>query len=92
MKRIRTILQHALRDEDNRLLMASSPIFFMHLLALGVFFTGFSWVAVVALAITYAVRVFALTAGFHRYFSHRSVHHGLGGYFVRAVRSYVVGS
>ena len=46
------ILQHALRDEDNRLLMASSPIFLMHLLALGVFFTGFSWVAVVALAIT----------------------------------------
>ena len=72
MQKIRTILQHALRDEDNRLLMASSPIFFMHLLALGVFFTGFSWVAVVALAITYVVRVFALTAGFHRYFSHRA--------------------
>jgi stearoyl-CoA desaturase (delta-9 desaturase) len=72
MQKIRTILQHALRDEDNRLLMASSPIFFMHLFALGVFFTGFSWVAVVALAITYVVRVFALTAGFHRYFSHRA--------------------
>ena len=60
MKKIHTILQHALNDEDNRLLMASSPIFFMHVAAVGVFFTGFSWVAVVALAITYAVRVLSL--------------------------------
>jgi len=52
--------------------MASSPIFIMHLLALGTFFTGFSWVAVAALILTYVVRVFALTAGFHRYFSHRA--------------------
>ncbi|MEM7790141.1 MAG: acyl-CoA desaturase [Verrucomicrobiota bacterium] len=52
--------------------MASSPIFFMHLACIGAFFTGFSWVAVVALVITYVARVFALTAGFHRYFSHRS--------------------
>ena len=70
--KISEIVKHAARDEDNRLLMASSPIFIMHLLALGVLFTGFSWTAVIALAITYVVRVFALTAGFHRYFSHRS--------------------
>ena len=44
----------------------------MHLACIGVFFTGFSWVALVALMVTYFVRVFALTAGFHRYFSHRS--------------------
>lgn len=72
MQKLQTIFKHALQDEDNRLLMASSPIFIMHLLALGVLFTGFSWVAVIALAITYFVRVFALTAGFHRYFSHRA--------------------
>ncbi|NBB80195.1 MAG: acyl-CoA desaturase [Verrucomicrobia bacterium] len=72
MQSIRRIFKHALADEDNRLLMASSPIFFMHVAALGALFTGFSWVAVWALAITYVVRVFALTAGFHRYFSHRA--------------------
>ena len=72
MQKIRSIFKHALEDEDNRLLMASSPIFIMHLAALGVLFTGFSWVAVGALALTYVVRVFALTAGFHRYFSHRA--------------------
>jgi stearoyl-CoA desaturase (delta-9 desaturase) len=72
MKKLSKIIKHAAEDEDNRLLMASSPIFIMHLLALGALFTGFSWAAVIALLITYVVRVFALTAGFHRYFSHRS--------------------
>lgn len=72
MSKLRKIISHAFRDEDNRLLMASSPIVLMHILALGVFFTGFSWVALVVMLFTYVVRVFALTAGFHRYFSHRS--------------------
>jgi stearoyl-CoA desaturase (delta-9 desaturase) len=72
MGTLREIIKHGFKDEDNRLLMASSPIFLMHILAVGVIFTGFSWAAFVALLITYLVRVFALTAGFHRYFSHRS--------------------
>ena len=61
-----------INDEENRLLMVSSPIFLMHILALGALFTGLSWAALIALLVTYFVRVFALTAGFHRYFSHRS--------------------
>tara|TARA_B100001769_G_scaffold240820_1_gene207988 strand:- start:1320 stop:2228 length:909 start_codon:yes stop_codon:yes gene_type:complete len=69
---LKHILKHTLEEEDNRLLLISSPLVFMHLACIGIFFTGFSWVAVVALLITYFVRVFALTAGFHRYFSHRS--------------------
>lgn len=52
--------------------MATSPVMFMHLACIGLLFTGFSWVAVAVLAVTYVVRVFALTAGFHRYFSHRA--------------------
>ncbi|MEM8866954.1 MAG: acyl-CoA desaturase [Verrucomicrobiota bacterium] len=72
MAKLFDIVKHAFKDEDNRLLMASSPIFFMHLACIGALFTGFSWAAVVALIITYVARVFALTAGFHRYFSHRS--------------------
>ena len=72
MSKIGQIFRHAINDEDNRLLMASSPIVLMHFLALGVFFTGFSWVALATLLVTYVIRVFALTAGFHRYFSHRS--------------------
>ena len=72
MRKLRSIFMRVINDEDNRLLMASSPIFLMHLLALGALFTGFSWAALIALLVTYFIRVFALTAGFHRYFSHRS--------------------
>lgn len=72
MKKLVEIIRHGLHDEDNRLLFASSPIMLMHVACVGIFFTGFSWVALVALLVTYVVRVFALTAGFHRYFSHRS--------------------
>lgn len=72
MQQLLQIFKHGLEDEDNRLLMASSPVVFLHLACIGIFFTGFSWVAVAVLAVTYTARVFALTAGFHRYFSHRS--------------------
>ena len=69
---LKQILKHTLEEQENRLLIISSPLVFMHLACIGIFFTGFSWVAVWALLITYFIRVFALTAGFHRYFSHRS--------------------
>ena len=59
-------------DEDNITLIDSTPLVFMHVMALGVFFTGFSWTALGLCALTYAVRVFALTGGYHRYFSHNS--------------------
>jgi len=84
MNNLSKIINHAAEDEGNRLLMASSPIFIMHLLALGALFTGFSWAAVIALSITYVVRVFALTAGFHRYFSHRSFKTGRVFQFIMA--------
>ena len=72
MQKITKVLVHIINDEDNRLLMISSPIFLMHVIAFGAVFTGFSWAACIAMIVTYTVRVFALTAGFHRYFSHRS--------------------
>ena len=34
--------------------------------------TGVSWNAIVLCATTYAVRMFAITGGYHRYFAHRS--------------------
>lgn len=72
MRTLYDIFKHGLQDQDNRLLMASSPVVIMHLACIGALFTGFSWVAVVTLLLTYSIRVFALTAGFHRYFSHRA--------------------
>lgn len=65
-------LRHILTDEENVMLMESSPLIFMHLMLFALPFTGFSWIALAVCMVTYAVRVFALTGGYHRYFSHKS--------------------
>ncbi|HVT04290.1 MAG TPA: fatty acid desaturase [Thermoanaerobaculia bacterium] len=44
----------------------------VHVAALGVFYLGFSWKGVVLCILSYYLRMFAITAGFHRYFSHRT--------------------
>ncbi len=43
-----------------------------HLSCLSVFWVGVSWRALVICAVSYLVRMFAMIAGHHRYFSHRS--------------------
>jgi len=48
------------------------PFVFMHLACIGVVFVGVSLPAVLLCIGLYALRMFALTAGYHRYFSHRS--------------------
>lgn len=59
-------------DQENVNLLDSTPLLFMHLMALGVFFVGFSWVALWVCVGLYFLRVFALTGAYHRYFSHNS--------------------
>ena len=49
---------------------------FLHLSALAVFFVPFAPRLLVWLAATYSLRMFAVTAGYHRYFSHRSYQMG----------------
>lgn len=44
----------------------------VHLACLSVFWTGFSWAALGVCCLLYIVRMFAITGGYHRYFSHRS--------------------
>ncbi len=48
------------------------PFIGLHLACLGVFFVGFSWTAVAVAAALYAIRMFAITGFYHRFFSHRS--------------------
>jgi stearoyl-CoA desaturase (delta-9 desaturase) len=48
------------------------PFIGMHVGCLAVFAVGWSWLAVAVAAALYVLRVFALTAFYHRYFSHRS--------------------
>jgi stearoyl-CoA desaturase (Delta-9 desaturase) len=51
---------------------AAIPFALVHLAAFGVIWTGFTTTAVVLCVALYLVRMWALTAGFHRYFSHRT--------------------
>jgi len=48
------------------------PFVFMHAMCAAVFWVGWSWSAVVAAAVLYVIRMFAITAFYHRYFSHRA--------------------
>ena len=50
----------------------SIPLLFMHICCAGVFFVPGGWPAFGIFALMYVLHVFALTAGFHRYFSHKS--------------------
>lgn len=48
------------------------PFIAMHGACLGVIWVGWSWTAVGVAAGLYAIRMFAITGFYHRYFSHRS--------------------
>tara|TARA_Y100000588_G_scaffold357504_1_gene414764 strand:+ start:84 stop:995 length:912 start_codon:yes stop_codon:yes gene_type:complete len=48
------------------------PFILVHIALLGVFFVEFSWFCAGVALISYSARMFAITAFYHRYFSHRS--------------------
>ena len=48
------------------------PFIVIHLCALGAFWTGFTTESLVLCAVLFFVRMFAVTGGYHRYFSHRT--------------------
>src|SRR6478752_4868904 len=51
----------------------NAPFWGVHVAALiGAMWIGWSWQALAWLVGSYAVRMFAITAGYHRYFSHRT--------------------
>ena len=51
---------------------AAAGFALVHAAALGVVVVGFSWWGVALCLASYYLRMFAITAGFHRYFSHRA--------------------
>jgi stearoyl-CoA desaturase (Delta-9 desaturase) len=60
-------------SEDRIDWVRSTPFLLVHVVALvGVFWTGFSWSGVGLAVAIHCVRMFGVTAGYHRYFSHRS--------------------
>ncbi|MCS6858266.1 MAG: fatty acid desaturase [Sandaracinaceae bacterium] len=48
------------------------PWVLCHLAVLAVVLTGITWQSVIVCAFLYVVRIFGVTAGYHRYFSHRA--------------------
>ncbi|HVN52130.1 MAG TPA: acyl-CoA desaturase [Acidimicrobiales bacterium] len=61
------------RPADERInRLTSIPFILVHLLPLLAVFTGVSTTAVVLCVVLYFGRMFFITAGYHRYFSHRS--------------------
>lgn len=61
------------RGPDDKLNPVSSITFFLlHLLPFVAFFTGVTRTAVILLVVTFTTRMFFITAGYHRYFSHKS--------------------
>jgi stearoyl-CoA desaturase (delta-9 desaturase) len=48
------------------------PFIALHLACLAVFWVGFSWFALWVAAALYAVRMFAITGFYHRYFAHKA--------------------
>jgi stearoyl-CoA desaturase (Delta-9 desaturase) len=48
------------------------PFIGLHLACLGVFLVGFSWFALAVFLASYLIRMFAITAFYHRYFAHRT--------------------
>jgi len=48
------------------------PFIFLHLGCAAVIWVGWSWPAVIAAALLYVIRMFAITGFYHRYFSHRT--------------------
>ena len=61
------------------------PFVLIHLGCVGVLWTGWSPVAVAVAAALYVVRMFSVTAFYHRYFSHRSFRASRAWQFVFAV-------
>ena len=70
--------------EERMDLAGSLPFLGVHLAALAVFFVGFSWFALAMAVLLYAVRMFGITAGYHRYLSHKSFQTSRGFQFVLA--------
>jgi len=50
----------------------SIPFFIFHIASLAVFFIPFRWELLALCMGSYVLRMFAITAGYHRYFSHRT--------------------
>ena len=70
---------------DDIIYPAMIPFVLVHLAAFGAIWTGVTLEAVILGIALYFIRMFAATAGYHRYFSHRTYRTSRVGQFLLAV-------
>ncbi|MBI3554708.1 MAG: acyl-CoA desaturase [Deltaproteobacteria bacterium] len=77
----------AIRRETDRIdWVTSIPFLTMHVAAIaGLFYFSVTWQGIALCVGMYYLRMFGITAGYHRYFSHRSYKTGRGFQFVLAL-------
>jgi stearoyl-CoA desaturase (delta-9 desaturase) len=59
-------------EHDDVMYPQTIPFVLVHLACLAAFWTGITWTAVALCITLYWVRIFGISAGYHRYFSHRA--------------------
>ena len=59
-------------DHSDVVYPTAIPFVLVHLACLGAIWSGVTWQAVVLAVVLYWGRIFAISAGYHRYFSHRA--------------------
>ena len=74
-------------EHDDIIYPAAIPFVLVHLACIGAIWTGVTWQSVAICAALYWLRIFAIGAGYHRYFSHRAYTTSRAFQFVLAVLS-----
>ncbi len=72
-------------NEDRFNWVEFMPFALMHVALIGIWWTGFTWTSIALCVGLYVARVFGITGGFHRYFSHRGYKTSRGFQFFMAL-------
>src|SRR6267154_3873015 len=68
----KTDLRDGFDDGDDIVYPSAIPFVLVHLACFAAIWTGITWQSVALCAALYWLRLFAIGAGYHRYFSHRA--------------------
>ena len=71
-------------EQDDIVYPSALPFVLVHLGCIAAVWTGVTWTAVAICVMLYWLRIFAIGAGYHRYFSHRAYSTGRVFQFVLA--------
>ena len=72
------------REHNDIVYPSAIPFVLVHLTCIAAIWTGITWQAVAIAAVLYWLRIFAIGAGYHRYFSHRAYATSRAAQFVLA--------